>query len=268
MEHDKQEHKQSTNAQANNQYEILNYKQFRKLIERSDDVNAERCGERGGYPIYKIDGNEFIKLAIDLEIIQPAQIDDGNAIILTYPEQLHAFVERVEAQLDGENTVYYVTLRGQRIEFRADEIIDLSIWRKKAAGYTCKLIISFDLKAHKRRDAFNQMIADIIDRAEVVWEEKYSTDEVYAQMIMTEIDKLIMVEDRTSFARNPVAILHENDVRYVKSATIASIVERLRIPYGLEKIRIILVQYMAKSSQRIMIDKKRYSCWVFKEEEE
>lgn len=245
------------------QYEVINFDLFRKLAGRYPESEYVAVDGTGDSAVYMISGDDFIKDALELEAITVYAADNGNALVITIPEQLHAFIGNVEARLDGENTVYYVTLRDQRIEFRAEEIIDLSIWRKKAI-YTCKLVISFDLRKHAIRDIFNMMIADIIDRAEVVWEEKYSIDDIYAQMIMTEVDKLITVDARTSFARNPAAILCEDDVRYVKSATITGINERLRIPYGMEKIRIILARYLARSSQRLTIDKKRYSCWVFK----
>ena len=247
------------------QYEVMNFDLFRKLAARYPESESVAVEGTGVAAVYTITGDDFIKDALELEAITEYTADNGNAIVITIPEQLHSFIGNVEARLDGENTVYYVALRDQRIEFRAEEMIDLSIWRKKAL-YTCKLVISFDLRKHAIRDTFNLMIADIIDRAEVVWEEKYSIDDVYAQMIMTEVDKLITVDARESFARNPAAILCEEDVRYVKSATITSIHERLRIPYGMEKIRIILARYLARSSQRLMIDKKRYSCWVFKGE--
>ena len=249
------------------QYEVVNFELFRKLSARYPESESVAVEGMGVAAVYTITGDDFIKDALELEAIKEYTADDGNALVITIPEQLHAFIGDVEARLDGENTVYYVVLRDQRIEFRAEEMIDLSIWRKKAL-YTCKLVISFDLRKHAIRDTFNLMIADIIDRAEVVWEEKYSIDEVYAQMLMTEIDKLITVDARESFARNPAAILCEDDVRYVKSATITSIHERLRIPYGMEKIRIILAPYLARSSQRLMIDKKRYSCWIFKSDKE
>jgi len=247
------------------QYEVVNYELFRKLSARYPDSTADAIDATGVATVYSIVGDDFIEEALDLEAIVAYTSDEGNATLITAPEQLHAFIGNVEARLDGENTVYYVTVRSQKIEFRAEEITDITMWRRKAL-YTCKLVISFDLRKNAVRDTFNLMIVDIIDRAEVVWEEKYSIDDVYAQMIMTEVDKLIEVDARASFARNPAAILSDGGVRYVKSSTIAGIHERLRIPHGLEKIRIILSPYLAESSKRLTIDNKRYSCWVFKGE--
>lgn len=245
------------------QYEVINFELFRKLSARYPDSKSVAVEGTGIETVYAIAGDDFIKDALDLEAIIEYVSNGDNATLVTTPEQLHAFVGDVEARLDGENTIYYVGVRGKQIEFRAEEMTDITIWRKKAV-YTCKLVISFDLRKSAVRDTFNLMIVDIIDRAEVVWEEKYSIDDMYAQMIVSEVDKLIEVEARASFARNPAAILCEGGVRYVKSITIASIHERLRIPHGLEKIRVILNPYLAGSSKQLMIDQKRYSCWVFK----
>lgn len=245
-------------------YEVVNFELFRKLSARYPDSKSSAVDGTGIETVYTITGDDFIKDALDLEAIIEYVSNGDNATLVTEPEQLHAFIGDVEARLDGENTIYYVMVRGKKVEFFADEITDITVWRKKAV-YTCKLVISFDLRKTAIRDTFNLMVVDIIDRAEVVWEEKYSVDDMYAQMLMSEIDKLIEVDTRPSFARNPAAILTEGSVRFVKSVTITSIIERLRIPYGMEKIRVIMNSFLARSSERIMIDNKRYSCWVFKE---
>lgn len=245
-----------------NRYEVINFILFRKLASRYPESESLMVEGTGGEAVYTITGDDFIKDAIELEAIK-TYIPGDAAIVITEPEQLHTFIGNVEVRLDGENTIYQVDVRDHRLDLRVEELLDISVWRKKAV-HPCRLVISFDLRKNAVREVFSLMIADIIDRAKVVWEEKYSIDDVYAQMIMTEVDKLIKVDARSSFARNPAAILEEDGVRYVKSATITGINERLRIQFGMEKIRIILNPYLSKSSKRLTIDNKRYSCWVFK----
>jgi hypothetical protein len=251
---------------AQGQYEILNYVQFRILSEQYPDLKAELFDGSGENPVYEIVGDDFITLAVNLKIIQPYTGDDGRAIILTSPELLQDFIQGVEVHKDGDDTVYFLTIRGEKLEFGINELTDVPTWRNKIIR--CNLVISFDIKAHALRDAWSRMIADVLDSAKVEWEEEMSGTDLYSAVIIEQVQRLIEVDNRDAFKRNPSAKMKENGAMLVKTDTLRGIIEQKRIPYDLTKIRFMLASHLVRSTKRIRIKKDLISVWFFKLDEE
>jgi len=248
------------------QYEILNYEQFRTLTDKYPDLQVELVDGAGDNPVYKIVGDDFITLAADLSIIQTYAGDDGRAIIITSPETLQDFIQGVNVHKDGDDTVYFITIRGEKLRFGIKEITDVPVWREKLIR--CNLVISFDIKAHALRDAWSRMIADVLNRAKVEWEEEMSGEDLYASVIIEQVQRLIEVDNREAFKRNPAAKLKENGAMLVKTDTLRGIIEQKRIPYDLTKIRFLLASQLAQSTKQIRMQKDLISVWFFKLDEE
>lgn len=214
--------------------------------------------------IYHIAGDDFIKLALDLKIIESAK-DDMKAKVLTSPTQLEMHIDDVEVYEDGDNTIYDIVIRKKKIRFTVTEMMDIVKWREKII-HPCKLAISFDLRKTERKDAFHEMITAIVDKAKTVWREGCSVEDEYAQMIISQLQKMLIVEEKEQFRMNPMAILKENNAIWVKSSDMVKICEELHLKIELRKLRVIMKLYLKESSKQIRIGNERLSCWIFKDD--
>ena len=252
-------------ATPEKKYEVLNYELFRKLAAQYPEVNAELVDAQGGAPVYQIDSDEFIQLALGVDAIVPYAGDDGKAVILTNPDSLLKFITRCEVRKDGQDTVYHIMIREEKIDFGIKELLDVLAWREKLTQ--CNLIISFDLRANARRDAWSQMICDVLNRAEITWEEEMSGEDLYTSVVMGEIQKLIEVGDRAALKLNPVSFLIEDGAMLVKTDTMREIIERKKIPYDLTKLRYMLAGHLTRSTKQLHIQNAYISVWCFKKGE-
>lgn len=251
---------------AQGQYEVVNFEMFRKLSSEFPESEYVAVEDAGVAAVYAITGDDFIRIASAAGAIVPYTGDDGRAIILTSPELLQDFIQGVEVHKDGDDTVYFLTIRGEKLEFGIGELTDVPTWRNKIIR--CNLVISFDIKAHALRDAWSRMIADVLDRAKVEWEEEMSGTDLYSAVIIEQVQRLIEVDNREAFKRNPSAKMKENGAMLVKTDTLRGIIEQKRIPYDLTKIRFMLASHLLRSTKQIRIKKDLISVWFFKLDEE
>jgi len=245
------------------QYEVVNFELFRKLVTQYPQARVAAVKHEGVDAVYEITGDDFIKVALGVDAITQHTSDDGRAIVITCPELLRDFIQGVEVRKDADDTVYFLTIRGKKLEFGIKELTDVPTWRNKIIQ--CNLVISFDIKAHALRDTWSRLIAEILDRAKVEWEEEMSGNDLYASLVVTEVQKLVEAADRKAFKLNPVSFLKEDGAILVKTDTIREIVERKKIPYDLAKLRRVLSEHLVRSTKQIRIQKSLISVWFFKD---
>jgi len=91
-----------------------------------------------------------------------------------------------------------------------------------------------------------------------------TTDERSTRLFMIEVGKLRVADNKEMFVQNPDAAYIEDNVLLVKSATVVDIAKRMKLPYTLGKLRIVLNNCVLKSTEQRMFLNKRISVWFFK----
>ena len=249
------------------------YPMVKFLITRDDFYPDQIEFLRGNYTVVpgEIDGifdagDEF---AGDLGVLEKAGIvkiirertnlDDG---VIQDLDVLNASIERVEKK-DGDPVFFYVYISGkeQPIRFTTPEFGALSKWREKLMD------IDIVLSTHKKGiwGDFDEFIHSLIHRADVVWKDEESEDEIYASIVLSEIDRLVLVETWEDFLRNPRSFIIDNDgARIVKSSTINDILNQKQINMNLTKLREVMRLHLAGNSKQKHIGGKWVSIWFLK----
>lgn len=243
-------------------FEILAPDQFRTLLLRYPGTTADRTEEQCENLVYLISGSEFIKDASELQILSPYQPDNTKAIVLTTPTQLHSFVGNVDVHEDGEESMYKIVVRDKEIELNANDLADIAAWRKKVL-HRCGLVIAFDLRSHTNRNDFSKMVADVLNRATVVWQEEVSEEDMVADVMMSHIRKLPIVIDHGDFI-DARTILDRDDMYLISTATIEKVLSDYVRHMRLSDIRKTLNTYLVRNSGQKTFDGHRMSVWFFK----
>jgi len=247
---------------TNNQYEVLMPEQFRTLVSRYSDAIVESvvgCGEK---LIYSISDDAFITDAKELGILVPHAADDTKARILTVPEQLHKFIGDVTVHEDGDETLYKIVVRDKEIEIDATHLADVAVWRTKVF-HRCGLVISFDVRSRTNRATFSTMLADILNRAAVVWHEEVSEEDMIADVMMNRIRKLPVVVSSEDFV-NARTILDHDDVYLISTSTIEKVLNDYTRHMRLSDIRKTLNAHLVRNSAQRTFNGQRFSVWFFK----
>ena len=176
---------------------------------------------------------------------------------------LDASISNVEEKA-GDPVFYYVHIDSESISFTIPEFGSLSKWREKLMN------IHIVLSTHKKGiwEEFDKFIHSLMQRAEVVWKDKESEEEIYTNIILSETEKLVEVDTWEDFLYNPISSIIDDGSRIVKSSTISDILIRKQIKMSLTKVREMMRPYLNKNSDRIRIKGQRPSVWFFKEYDE
>jgi hypothetical protein len=246
----------------NDQYEVLIPEQFRTLISRYPNATAEPVVGYGEKLVYSVSDNAFITDAKELGILIVHTPDDTTARILTFPEQLHKFIGAVSVHEDGDETMYTIVVRNKEIKIDANQLADIAVWRAKVF-HRCGLVVSFDVRSRTNRDAFSAMLADILNRAAVVWHEEVSEGDMVADVMMNRIRKLPIVVANEDFV-NSRTILDHDDVYLIATSTVEKMLNDYTKHMRLSDIRKTLNAYLARNSEQKMFGGQRFSVWFFK----
>lgn len=242
-------------------YEVLNYEIFRVVAERYPDAQAEQWNGGGDKTVYEIRGDDFIADASELGVITPYIDDAGAAIMIPNPESLYQFVRGVELREDGAESTYRIDIRGTWVTFALKDLLETERWREKVI--LCGLVVSFDIKSNENKFAFHEMVVNIMNRAETVWTEELSGDDMLADLLMTRFQKLPVVDRKEDFvdSRN---VLELDDMYLVSTQTVEAVAGQMMQHKELPEIRRILNDYLARNSKQTEMLGKRFSVWYFK----
>lgn len=176
-------------------------------------------------------------------------------------DELSDLITKVEKK-DGDPVIFYIYIGDSKIPFTGAEINSLSKWRSKLVEKN--IVINHTKETSWKY--FDEFLLNLLERGEVSWVDEESEEEILGNIVLSEVEKLVVVQSREDFLRNPVGCLHENGCKIVKSSTILDIIRRKDLRVSLRQIREILRPYLAKSSCQIRIKNKRVSVWFFKDE--
>jgi len=247
------------------EYEIINFEQFRKLAARYPDTKLEKIRETETSLVYRIDGDDFVDIAIDLEIIAPHVEDDGTAIVVTSPDVLRSYIGKTEVRKDGADTIYYIEIREKIVEFGIKELMDVTAWRD--ALIQCNIVLSFDLRKHSARDTWSDMVAHILNTAEVTWEEELAEDDLLADIVMSRLHRLPVVLEDDDFV-NARRVLERDGMYIIATTTLEDVLGQILQHKRLAEIRRLLKDYIVQNSAQRRFKGKKFSVWFFKKWDE
>lgn len=242
-------------------FEVLNFETFRLLAAQYPDVQMELFTRAGDKTIYEIVGNDFIEMALGIDVIKPHTEDDGSAIIIPNPESLHQFIKKVEIRKDGEDSTYRINVRDHWVTFALKDLLETERWREKVIQ--CNMVMSFDIKSNANKFSWHEMIVDVLNRAEVVWEEEMSGDDMLADLIMTRLQRLPVVGEDEDFV-NSRTVLERDDMYIIATATIEDVAGQMLQRKSLAEVRRLLNDHLARNSKQLRFSGRRFSVWFFK----
>lgn len=224
-----------------------------KVIGSSDDT------------IYETD-DKFID---DLRVLEKAGMlkiirENPTHGVIYSLELLDILIDKVEKKA-GDPVFYYVYIEDYPIRFTSSEFISQRRWKEKLIAID--IVIGDRRKQGKSSITFDEFIQGLLNRATVVWKDTESEEDIYANIVISEIGKLVEVKDWDDFVYNPRSFIVEDKAMIVKSSTINEILNQKHLNMTLTKLREILRPYLLKNSEQKWIKDHRSSIWFFKGEE-
>lgn len=245
-------------------FEIINQDKYNNLLNIYDNIIIEEVENNNGNTIYKTDNKRFSELAINEKIISIIDLEKNKLEMVHSTEDLKLIIEKMEIK-GGKDVLYYIHVNGSKMCFDVSEMLTINKWREKLLS-DCKIVMG--LRSKKHREEFDFLIASLLVNAKEIWIDEESDDEMYASIILEEINKLIKVEDKKSFKRNILSYLVEDGSKLIKSSTIHQIIQNKNIKLTMRSVREVLRSELTKNSKQINIDGGLVSVWFFKNIEE
>ena len=248
-------------------YIVRDFDVFNDVIEKNNYKPMPIIDNIGGF---ESEEEEWVVDMIKKGIIElrpdsynPLNNGKKCAVGINNFDDLDRLITKVEKK-EGDPVIFYIYFGDSKISFTGAELNSLSKWRSK-------LIEKNIVINHTKETSwkfFDVFLLNLLEQAEVIWVDEESEEEILGNIVLSEIDKLVVVQTREEFLRNPVSCLHENGYKTVKSSTILDIIRRKDLRVSLREIREVLRPHLAKSSSQIRLKDKRISVWFFKEVED
>lgn len=219
--------------------------------------------KRDGQTFYECADETFIKSGEMNGVIRTVNIGSAAATRITSVAELYSVITKMEIK-SGKHTLYYVYIDEKQLCFSDKDLLNIAKWREQLVS-TCKIVMG--LRGKQTRDEFDEMVVDLLNNAETVWNDAESEDEMLASLVYEDLCSLIKVDNRQSFKRNDMSYLIEDDYKMVKSSTIYQIIKNKNIGVPIQQIREILRPLLFKNSEQVRIDGDKISVWYFKVEE-
>lgn len=238
-------------------YLILDMEKFNGLQVVNEDVQVIPINET----TFTCTNEDFIKIGIKKCIFREVEtVTTGKTI--TSVEDLFFSITKMETK-DGTPMLYYVYIGDRKICFTPAELLNIGKWREKLLEH-CKIVMG--LRGKSVRNDFDNMVARLLESSVSIWTDEESEEEMYASIIMEDIEKLILVDNGDSFKRNDMSyMLGDDDSLYVKSSTIHQIIKNRNIGISLSKTREVLRPYLTSNTKQIRVDGKKISIWFFRQ---
>jgi len=240
-------------------YRVLNPTAFRVLVKRHESAHLELVDPSDESLSYRITGDDLIRDALELEAI--AKTEPGSGVCtLNSPYLLIKMIKGVERRVyDDNDTEYIVHTRRGDLNLKGCNIFDAAAW-KLEAFLKCNILLSYNRRQKGISEAMDDLAIYISDHAETVWNEDMTRDDMTADIIMSEVEKLQIVEKREDFMG--FTALSEDGVFYIQSTTLKAIVDGMNYTFD-SSLRKTLKDRLAKPSKQIWILNKRMSVWQF-----
>ena len=245
-------------------FTINNQKKYNNLLNIYTNIQIDIVENNNKNVIYKTDNKKFIELAISEKIISIVDMEKNKLKMIHNTDDLKLIIEKMEIK-GGKDVLYYIYANGSKMCFDVSEMLTINKWREKLLS-DCKIVMG--LRSKKHRDEFDFLIASLMVDAKEIWVDEESDDEIYASIILEEINKLIKVEDKKSFKRNMLSYLTMDGSKLIKSSTIHQIIQNKNIKLTMRNVREILRTELTHNSKQINIEGGLVSVWFFKNVEE
>lgn len=240
-------------------YRVLNPAMFRVLAKRYESAHLELVDPSDESLSYRITGDDLIKDALELDVI--AKTEPGSGVCtLNSPHLLIELITSVEQHVyDDDDTEYIVHTKRGDLKIKGCNIFDAAAW-KLEAFLKCNILLSYNRRQKGISEAMDDLAIYISDHADTVWNEEMTRDDMTADIIMSEVEKLQIVEKREDF--EGFTALSEDGVFYIQSKTLKSIVDGMNYTFD-SALRKTLRDRLAKPSKQIWILNRRMSVWQF-----
>ena len=232
---------------------------FRQVIKKYPGVKLARISKNGDIAYECVD-DDFYNECIGLELIEDILKDD--IMLIETPLHLIDHIEKIE-RVQGDGGEFKIHVRNAVIKIGNEDIYEIGVW--KSGLINANIIFNFNLRSNNSQADFHNFLKWILDHAKTVWNQRETTDDMIANTLITELNKLIVSKDRKGFLHNPMAVLVDEEMcKTIKSSTVMDVVHRKQPQMTIEKARQILLPYLEKPSKQIKIEGVRVSVWFFK----
>lgn len=241
-------------------YRVLNPTTFRVLVKRHESAHLELVDPSDESLSYRITGDDLISDALELEAI--AKIEPGTGVCtLDSPHLLIKMITGVEQHAyDDDDSEYIVHTRRGDMTIKGCKIFDVSSW-KIEAFLKCNILLSYNRRQKGIPEAMDDLAIYIADHADKVWTADLSRDDMTADIIMSEVENLQIVEKKEDFVG--FTALSKDGVFYVQSKTLKAIVDGMNYTFG-TSLQKTLKDRLADPSKQMRVLNKRVSVWQFK----
>ena len=245
-------------------FTINNEEKYNNLLNIYNNIKIDIIENNNEKTTYKTDNKKFLEIATTEKIISIMDLEKNKLQMVHNTNDLKSIIEKMEIK-GGKDVLYYIYVNGSKMCFDVTEMLTINKWREKLLS-DCKIVMG--LRTKKHREEFDFLIASLMVNASEIWVDEESDDEIYASIILEEINKLIKVEDKKSFKRNMLSYFIVDGSKLIKSSTIHQIIQNKNIKLTMRNVREILRSELTQNSKQINIDNGLVSVWFFKNIEE